>query len=31
MPQLIDGVRVVPAGVVRTTELQERGYAYIRP
>ncbi len=31
LPQLIDGVRVVPAGVIRIMELQEQGYAYIRP
>lgn len=30
-PQLVEGVRVVPAGVVRIMELQEQGYAYIRP
>ena len=30
-PQLIDGVKVVPAGVARIVELQEKGYAYIRP
>jgi intracellular sulfur oxidation DsrE/DsrF family protein len=30
-PQLIDGVTVVPAGVIRIMELQEQGYAYIRP
>jgi intracellular sulfur oxidation DsrE/DsrF family protein len=31
MPVLIDGVQVVPAGVPRIMELQEGGYAYIRP
>jgi len=31
MPVLIDGVQVVPAGVQRIMELQESGYAYIRP
>lgn len=31
MPVLIDGVQVVPAGVQRIMELQEGGYAYIRP
>ena len=31
MPILIDGVQVVPAGVLRIMELQEQGYAYIRP
>ncbi len=31
MPVLIQGVKVVPAGVLRIMELQEQGYAYIRP
>ena len=30
-PKLIDGVKVVPAGVVRIMELQEQGYSYVRP
>ena len=30
-PQLVEGVRVVPAGVIRIIELQKEGYAYIRP
>lgn len=30
-PALIDGVKVVPAGVVRIMELQEAGYSYVRP
>jgi len=30
-PALIDGVKVVTAGVVRLMELQEQGYSYIRP
>ncbi len=30
-PVLLDGVRVVPAGVIRIMELQEQGYAYLRP
>ncbi len=30
-PRLIDGVGVVPMGVVRVVELQEQGYSYIRP
>jgi uncharacterized protein len=30
-PQLIDGVKVVAAGVLRIMELQQQGYAYIRP
>jgi len=31
MPVLLDGVRVVQAGVLRIMELQEQGYAYVRP
>ncbi len=31
MPKLVEGVRVVPAGVLRIVELQEQGYAYVRP
>lgn len=30
-PELSEGVEVVPAGVARILELQEQGYAYIRP
>lgn len=30
-PELVEGVQVVPAGVVRILELQEQGYAYLRP
>ncbi len=30
-PQIVEGVKVVPAGVARIVELQEQGYAYIRP
>jgi intracellular sulfur oxidation DsrE/DsrF family protein len=30
-PEIVEGVKVVPAGVVRIMELQEQGYAYIRP
>ncbi len=30
-PVLIDGVKVVPAGVIRIMELQQQGYAYVRP
>ncbi len=30
-PQLAEGVKVVPAGVIRIMELQQQGYAYIRP
>jgi intracellular sulfur oxidation DsrE/DsrF family protein len=28
---LVEGVRVVPAGVVRIMELQEQGWIYVRP
>ena len=28
---LIDGVGMAPSGVVRLVELQEQGYAYVRP
>lgn len=31
MPVLLEGVSVVPAGVIRIMELQEQGYAYVRP
>jgi uncharacterized protein len=31
MPALIDGVKVVPAGVTRIMELQADGYSYVRP
>lgn len=30
-PQLVQGVKVVPAGVGRIMELEEQGYAYVRP
>ncbi len=30
-PKLLEGVKVVPAGVLRIVELQEQGYSYIRP
>jgi len=30
-PKLTKGVKIVPAGVVRIMELQEKGYSYIRP
>ena len=30
-PKLIDGVRVVPAGVLRVIELQQQGWSYVRP
>lgn len=31
LPVLLEGVEVAPAGVVRIMELQQQGYAYIRP
>lgn len=31
MPVLTSGVKIVPAGVIRIMELQEKGYTYIRP
>ena len=31
MPKLIEGVKVVPAGVLRIMSLQEQGYSYLRP
>lgn len=30
-PQLVEGVQVVKAGVSRIMELQQNGYAYVRP
>jgi len=30
-PELTEGVTIVPAGVGRIMELQEQGYAYVRP
>lgn len=30
-PKLTKGVKIVPAGVVRIMDLQEKGYSYIRP
>jgi intracellular sulfur oxidation DsrE/DsrF family protein len=30
-PELVEGVGMVPFGVVRIVELQEQGYAYVRP
>ncbi len=30
-PKLLEGVKVVQAGVLRIMELQEQGYAYVRP
>lgn len=31
MPELSDGVEVVPSGTARIVILQEQGYAYVRP
>jgi intracellular sulfur oxidation DsrE/DsrF family protein len=31
MKDLIEGATTMPSGVVRVMELQEAGYAYIRP
>lgn len=31
LPKLLEGVGHVPAGVARIMELQEQGYAYVRP
>lgn len=31
LPVLVEGVGVVPGGVVRIMQLQEQGYSYIRP
>ncbi|HHH38692.1 MAG TPA: hypothetical protein ENK50_03845 [Sedimenticola sp.] len=31
MPRLLEGVNMVEAGVLRIMELQEQGYAYVRP
>lgn len=31
LPTLVEGVSIVPAGLVRIVELQESGYSYIRP
>jgi len=30
-PEIIEGVRRVPTGAIRILELQEQGYAYMRP
>jgi intracellular sulfur oxidation DsrE/DsrF family protein len=30
-PVLLEGVRVVPGGIIRIMELQEQGYSYVRP
>ncbi|MCG6870699.1 MAG: DsrE family protein [Gammaproteobacteria bacterium] len=30
-PELVEGVKVVPGGVMRIMQLQQQGYAYIRP
>lgn len=31
LPTLLKGVKVVPGGVVRIMELQQKGYSYIKP
>jgi intracellular sulfur oxidation DsrE/DsrF family protein len=31
LEELIEGLPAIPSGVVRVMELQEKGYAYIRP
>jgi len=31
LPPLIEGVKVVPAGIARIVELEEKGYSYVRP
>lgn len=31
LPDLLEGVKVVPSGTARIVTLQEQGYAYIRP
>ena len=31
VPVLTEGVKIVPAGIARIVELQEKGYSYIRP
>ena len=31
MPELLDGVEVVPSGTARIVILEEQGYAYVRP
>ena len=31
MPVLLNGVRRIPAGIIRVMELQEDGYSYVRP
>ena len=31
VPKLIHGVKVVPAGLARIIELEEKGYSYVRP
>jgi len=31
LPDIIDGVTKVPTGAIRILELQEQGYAYLRP
>ncbi|MCW9023457.1 MAG: DsrE family protein [Gammaproteobacteria bacterium] len=31
MPRMVEGINVVPNGVAKVVELQEKGYSYIRP
>ena len=31
LEELVEGLTPIPSGVVRVMELQEKGYAYIRP
>lgn len=31
LPALVKGVKVVPAGLARIIELEEKGYSYVRP
>lgn len=31
LPDLLEGVQTVPSGVARIVELEEQGYAYVRP
>lgn len=31
LPKLLKGVKIVPGGVVRIMQLQQQGYAYIKP
>ena len=31
MPHLVKGVKIVPAGLAKIIELEEKGYSYVRP